>query len=169
MKKYLLALICLLLALVSLNSTAVAQQTDDTTVTAQQVSDQEIQLLRQNIRSQRKQIVAANMTLTENEATKFWPVYDRYVAEMIKLNDTRYGLIKEYAQQHETMTDAQANSFIKRWISADEAVSQLRLKWIPEFEKVISPKKTAAFFQIDRRTVMMIDLQLASQIPIVKP
>src|SRR5262245_4242910 len=105
---------------------------------AEQVYDNMIQLMRQDIRSQRKQIVAANLTLTDTEATKFWPLYDKYVAETIKLNDTRYALIKEYADVYTNMTEAQADSYIKRWIAADESVSELRLKWIPEFEKVIS-------------------------------
>jgi len=137
--------------------------------TPEQVEEANIQLMRQDIRAERKKIVAANMPLTETEATKFWPVYDRYIGETIKVNDVRYALIKEYAQNHDTMTDAQANSFIKRWVALDGDNTQLRLKYVPEFEKVISPKKTAMFFQIDRRVAIMIELQLASQIPLVKP
>ena len=137
--------------------------------TPEQVEEANIQLMRQDIRSERKKIVAANMPLTETEATKFWPVYDRYIGETIKVNDVRYALIKEYAQSHDTMTDAQADNFIKRWVSLDGQNTQLRLKYVPEFEKVISNKKTAMFFQIDRRIAMMIELQLASQVPLVKP
>src|SRR5215470_18444149 len=121
------------------------------------------------IRAQRKKIVAANMPLTETEATKFWPLYDRYVAETIKINDARFALIKEYAQNYSDMSDAQADDFIKRWIAFDGDSTQLRLKYIPEFEKVISHKKTALFFQMDRRLSMMVELQLASQVPVVKP
>ena len=113
--------------------------------------------------------MAANMPLTETEATKFWPVYDRYVAETIKVNDVRFDLLKEYAKNYSTATDEQADSFIKRWLTLDQDNTQLRLKYIPEFEKVISHKKTAMFFQIDRRVSMMIELQLASQVPLVKP
>src|SRR5215470_3219921 len=91
----------------------------DQNVTPEQVNDANIQLWRQDIRSQRKKIVAANMPLTETEATKFWPLYDRYVAETIKINDARFALIKEYAQSYSTMTDAQADSFIKRWVALD--------------------------------------------------
>jgi len=67
------------------------------------------------------------------------------------------------------MTDEQANSFIKRWTAPEEQMAQLRLNWMPEFEKVIAPKKTAMFFQIDRRLGLMVELQLSSQIPLVKP
>ena len=142
---------------------------NDQNVTPEQVNDANIQLWRQDIRAQRKKIVAANMPLTETEATKFWPLYDRYVAETIKINDARFALIKEYAQNYSNMTDAQADDFIKRWIAFDGDSTQLRLKYIPEFQKVISHKKTALFFQIDRRLSMMVELQLASQVPVVKP
>jgi len=107
--------------------------------------------------------------LTEAEATKFWPVYDQYIAETIKVNDARFALIQEYAKNYDTATDEQADSLIKRWIAFDQDNTQLRLKYIPEFEKVSSLKKTAMFFQIDRRVSMMIELQLAGQVPLVKP
>jgi hypothetical protein len=141
----------------------------DQNVTPEQVNEANIQLWRQDVRAQRKKIVAANMPLTETEATKFWPLYDRYVGETIKVNDARYALLKEYARNYSNMTDAQADDFIKRWIALDGENNQLRLKYVPEFEKVISHKKTALFFQIDRRLSMMIELQLASQVPLVKP
>lgn len=138
-------------------------------MTPDQANDANIQLMRQDIRSERKKIVAANLPLTETEATKFWPVYDRYIGETIKINDGRYALIKEYAQNYQTMTDEQADSFIKRWLGFDQDNTQLRMKFIPEFEKVISHKKTAMFFQMDRRLGMMIELKLASQVPLVQP
>ena len=142
---------------------------DGKNMNEEQVNDANIQLMRQDIRSERKKVVAANMPLTETEATKFWPVYDRYIAETIKVNDARFALLKEYAKNYDAGTDAQADSFIKRWISLDQDNTQLRLKYIPEFEKVVSHKKTAMFFQIDRRVSMMIELQLASQVPLIKP
>ena len=48
-------------------------------------------------------------------------------------------------------------------------MAQLRLQWMPEFEKVISLKKTAMFYQIHRRLGLMVELHLSSQIPLVKP
>jgi hypothetical protein len=138
-------------------------------MTEEQVSDANIQLMRQDIRSERKKIVAANLPLTETEAVKFWPVYDRYISETIKVNDVRFALLKEYAKNYDATSEQQADSFIKRWLAFDQDNTQLRLKYVPEFEKVISHKKTAMFFQIDRRVGMLIELQLASQVPLVKP
>jgi hypothetical protein len=133
------------------------------------VSDQDIQLLRKDLRSQKKQLIAANLPLTDAEAVKFWPIYDQYTTETIKINDTRYALIKEYAASYKSLTDAQAQDFVTRSIGVDESFVQLRLKYIPIFQKVLSGKKTAMFFQMDKRIALMIDLQLASIIPIVQP
>jgi hypothetical protein len=132
-------------------------------------TDKDIQLLRQDVRSQKKQIVAANMQLTDAEAEKFWPVYDQYTTDMKKLGDTRVALIKQYAQNYDSLTDAQANDLMKKWGALDESVAELRLQYIPTFEKVVSAKKTALFFQIDRRLSLIIDLQVASAIPLVQP
>jgi hypothetical protein len=129
--------------------------------------DQDIQMLREDIRAQRKQITAANMPLTPDEATKFWPIYDQYRAEAAKNGDERWQLIKDYATNYQAMTDAQAQQYIKRSSENDQKVIALRMKYVPMFEKVISPKKTALFCQIDRRIDLMVNLQLASQIPMV--
>jgi hypothetical protein len=130
-------------------------------------SDQQLQMLRQNIQAQRKQITAANMPLTPDEATKFWPLYDQYRTEANKNGDERWELIKDYATNYSTMTDAQAQDYIKRTAANQQKVIALRMKYVPMFEKVISAKKAALFCQIDRRVDLMIELQLASQIPMV--
>ena len=85
------------------------------------------------------------------------------------MNDDRFAVLKEYAKNYDTGTEEQADSFIKRWLALDQDNTQLRLKFNPEFEKVTSHKKTATFFQIDRRVSMMIEFQLASEVPLVKP
>jgi hypothetical protein len=130
-------------------------------------SDQDIQMLRQDLRAQRKQITAANMPLTPDEATKFWPLYDQYRKEASQNGDERWALIQDYAKNYASMTDAQAQNYITREAANEQKVIELRMKYVPIFEKVISPKKTALFCQIDRRVDLMIQLQLASQIPMV--
>lgn len=129
--------------------------------------DQDIQMLREDVRSAKKQITAANMTLTDAEATKFWPIYDQYAAEVMKIGDSREALIKEYAKSYDTMTDAQANDFVKKAAAIDQQVTATRLKYVPIFEKVISAKKTALWYQIDRRLDLLVSLQLAANIPVV--
>ena len=130
-------------------------------------SDQDIQMLRADIRAQRKEITAQNMTLTADEATKFWPIFDQYRQEAIKPNDERWALIKDYAANYNTMTDAQAQDYIKRSTAVDQQLLALRMKYVPVFEKVISAKKTALWYQIDRRIDLLINLQLSAVIPVV--
>jgi len=133
------------------------------------ITDLEINLMRKDLRDQKKQVVAANLPLTGDEAAKFWPVYDSYTQETIKINDRRYALFKEYAANYNTMTDAQASSYIRRWNQVDADFTNLRLEWIPKFEQALGMKKTATFFQIDRRCGLMIELQISSLLPLVQP
>ena len=132
------------------------------------ISDQDLDLLRKDIRSQKKQLVAANLKLTDAEATKFWPVYDRYTADLIKINDKKFALIQDYADHWGTMSDEQASLFLRDWLDVDIATAQLRQRYVPEVTQVLNGRKTATFFQLDRRISMMIDLQLASKLPIVQ-
>jgi len=130
--------------------------------------DQSVALLRQDLQSNKKQAIAANLKLTDAEATKFWPIYDQYSAELSKLGDQRYALIKEYAKGFGTLTDDQALSLIKRSLSLDEQVAQLRSKYVPIINQVLPGTKTATFFQMDRYINSLIDVQLAGAIPVVQ-
>jgi len=146
-----------------------AQQSAQPSKATPATSDPSVELLRKDLRSEKKQIVAANMLLTEAEAQKFWPVYDQYTAEAAKINDAKLSVIKEYAQNYESLSDVQADSLIKNWTAADESAVQLRMKYLPIFQKVLPGKKVARFFQVDRRIGSVIDLQIASEIPLVEP
>lgn len=132
------------------------------------ISDQDLDLLRKDLRSQRKQLIAANLKLTDEEATKFWPVYDQYVAELVTINDRKFALIQEYADNWGKLTNEQALSFVRRWLDADIEIAQLRQKYVPIVSKVLEGRKSATFFQLDRRIAMMIELQLSSRIPLVQ-
>jgi hypothetical protein len=153
----------LLLAFTAANSTGFAQRETASGVEV----EKDLALIRRDIRAEKKKIIAANVSLTETEATKFWPVYDQYVAEMTKHNDEFFAVIKDYAANQKTITDAQASSMIKRWVEIQIARDQTRQKYIPLFEKVIPGKKVALFFQIDRRLYALLDMQVASEIPLI--
>jgi hypothetical protein len=131
-------------------------------------SDQQMTLMRKHIESMRKQLIAANLTLTDTEATKFWPVYDQYSADLSKITDAQAALMKEYGDAYESLTDEQADSLVCRWLDTDIAALQFRRKYLPLFRKVLGGRKTARFFQVEHRINMMIDLQLAAQLPLVQ-
>ena len=156
-------------AMVMFSGVAQRQSLAQAAPAAQSSTDQDVELLRKDIRSEKKQIIAANLTLTDAEATKFWPLYDQYTADLVKINDAKYAAIKDYATNYDTLTDAKALELTRQMLEVDQSVAQLRLKYSPMFSKVVSGKKTALFFQLDRRLLMLIDLQLASTIPMVQP
>ena len=131
------------------------------------INDKDVEMLRANLRANRKELMAQNMDLTADEATKFWPIFGQYRKEAIKPNDERWALLKEYAANYDTMTDAQAQDYIKRATAVDQQLLALRLRYVPVFEKVLSAKKTALWYQIDRHIDLMINLQLSSMIPMV--
>ncbi len=175
--KQILLLGAFVLTSVALLQTGVRAQEASAPATAQRtpseaprpISDDDIQLLRKDIRAQRKQLIAANLPLTPAEAEKFWPVYDQYVAELVSNNDKKYALIKQFVQTGGVLTDAQAEAAVNQWVAVDESVAALRLKYIPIFRKVLSAKNEALYYQLDRRVQLMIDLQLMALIPMVEP
>lgn len=132
------------------------------------IKSQDLDLLRKDLRAMRKQLIAQNLRLTETEAGKFWPIYDEYIKELIAINDKKFALIQDYADNWGTMTNDQSLLFIRQWLDADIAQTQLRQKYVPIVAKVLDGKKTATFFQLDRRIAMMLELQVASQMPLVQ-
>ena len=166
--KQLLAVVLIAGSWMLSGATAHAQTTSPKDNTTHTISDQDLNLLRKDLRSQRKQLIAANLQLTDAEAAKFWPVYDQYTKELIAINDKKFALIQEYADNWGKMTNEQSLSFIRRWVDMDIAVSQLRQKYVPVVSRILDGKKTATFFQLDRRIAMMVELQVASQMPLVQ-
>lgn len=146
---------------VSSASGAVVRSSDD-------LADEQMALMHKQIDSLRKQLIAANLTLTDAEAAKFWPVYEQYTVELKKITDAKNALIKEYASEYGSLTDEQADSLIRRWLDSDIAIFELRRKYLPIFRKVLNGKITATFFQLEHRITAMIDLQLTSQLPLMQ-
>jgi Spy/CpxP family protein refolding chaperone len=141
-----------------------------TMVTLDQASaDENIRLFRKDVRSLKKQIISANIQLTDAEAQQFWPIYDRYAAEVEKIEDSKFELLKDYARNYSTITDEQADAYIKGRAAVEESILQLRLKYLPVFRKVLSGRTAALFTQMDFRLGLVVDLQVASQVPMIQP
>ena len=107
------------------------------------------------------------MTLTENEAVKFWPIYEQYSADLAEVTGTRIALLEEYANEYGTLTDEQADSLIRRWLDTDISAAQLRQKYVPILRKVLPAKKAANLFQLERGISVMTDAELASRHPLM--
>ncbi len=130
--------------------------------------DDFIKLLRKDVRSQKKQIIAENMDLSDAEVEKFWPVYDRYAAELSRIYDTKIALLKDYAENYGSMTGEQAENYIRKRAEVEQSIMQLRLKYVPAFRKVLSGRETALFYQLDWRLGLAIDVELV-QVPLINP
>ena len=163
MIKTIFSCLVIVLAIAGASGTVFAQRETATGISV----DTDIELMRKDLRAEKKKIIALNVPLTADEATRFWPVYDEYAEAMRKVNDEFYQVIREYAANQKTLTDAQATGMIARWSDLQVRQAQTRQKYIPLIEKVIPGKKAALFFQVDRRLYVLMDLQTASQIPLV--
>jgi hypothetical protein len=130
------------------------------------VTDEDIALLRRDLRAMKMQVIGQNMSLSEEEGQKFWPIYNHYVKDLQLVNDKKYGLLKQYAEMWATMSDQDALIYVRNWLETDGQAQALRLKYVPVVSQVLPGRKAATFFQVDRRLNMMIDLQLFSQIPL---
>src|SRR5258708_29623388 len=128
--------------------------------------DNLIELLRKDVRSQKKQIIAENMDLSDAEAEKFWPVYEQYVAELSRIYDTKLALLNDYAENYSSMTGEQAENYIRKRAEVEQSIMELRLKYMPAFRKVLSGRETALFYQLDWRLGLAIDVELV-QVPLI--
>jgi hypothetical protein len=145
-----------------------AVKTSPSNDSSQASPDDFVNLLRKDIRSQKKQIIAENMQLSDTEAEKFWPVYDQYAAELSKIYDVKLALLKDYADNYSSMTGEQAETYIRKRGEVEQSIMALWLRYIPAFRKVLSGRETALFYQIDWRLGLAIDVQLI-QVPLINP
>jgi hypothetical protein len=156
---------CFVLVLV-LAGANIAVQAQKETASGVQV-EKDLELLRRDLRSEKKKLIALNLSLTEAESTKFWPVYDQYIAEITKPYDQFYEVVKEFAAIQKTATDAQASELMKRYGQLLVQIAQTRQKYIPIFEKVLPARKAGWFIQVDRRLYSLLELQVISEMPLL--
>jgi hypothetical protein len=145
---------------------AQGQQVTVQRVISPTVTDQDIALLRQDIRAMKMRVIGENMPLTDVEAEKFWPIYKHYADDLHDVHNEKYALFKQYAERWSTMTDQDALIYVRRSMEVDAQAQALRLKYVPVMNQVLPGKKAATFFQLERKLCLMVDLQLFSQIPL---
>jgi hypothetical protein len=125
-------------------------------------------LLRRDVSSIKKELIAAHLRFTNGESTRAWQVYEQYLTEMNKINGTKTAILKQYSQEYDTLTDDQAGDLICRWLEADVEQAKLLQQFAGIFRKVLPGKKAATFLQLERRISMMMDVQLTSGLPLAQ-
>jgi len=137
-------------------------------VKAKPLTDADIQLLRSDIQADKNEIITRVMQFTDPESTAFWPIYRDYAREQQKVGDERVQLIKDYAQRYDTMDDASARNMVQRLFNVEAKLGNLRQEYWPKFDKAIGAKRAAKFFQVDSRLSLLVNLQLVSEIPMIR-
>jgi hypothetical protein len=136
-------------------------------VTAKPLTDTDIQLLRSDVQSAKNDIIAHTMQFSDAESTAFWPVYRDYARDQQAIGDQRLRLIKDYAANYDIITYAKAQDMSQRMMDIDGKFLALRQSYWPKFVKVLGAKRAAKFYQVDSRLTMMVNVQLASEIPLI--
>ena len=138
------------------------------TALAQDKSADNMQILLEKVKADKKLLVAENMQFTEAEAKAFWPVYEKYQSELFLIRARTLKLIKDYAAAYEEMT----NSTAKKLLDESMAIEELRLKlaktYLPQFRKVLSDAKVVRYYQIENKINAALYYELAANIPLVK-
>ena len=127
-----------------------------------------IEMLRQEVGKDRREIVKANMLLTNSEAARFWPLYDQYRTEIHKVGDRRLKVITDYAANRDSMSEEEANRLAREWLDAEKQRVDIKEDYLKKFQKEgLSARTTARFFQIDQKLDAAVDAALAARIPLI--
>ena len=127
-----------------------------------------MQIVREKIRADKKLFVAEAMDLTESEAKGFWQVYDNYQKDLMKLNDRTIRMIKDYHDNYQLMTNELARMLTDEFIAIKAEQQKLLVSYLPQFRTVLPDIKVARYYQIENKISAVVNYDLATNIPLVK-
>jgi len=127
-----------------------------------------LDLMRADVKAEKVQILSAMMQFSPDEASTFWPIYNSYDANLAKLGDRKLALIKEYADNYDAMTDEKADELVQKNFALVSERNALLKTCYEQVKSKMGAKTAARFAQVEHQLVMIIDLQIASQLPAVK-
>ena len=133
---------------------------------AQEIND-EIELTRAIIQTQRQAIVTAAMQLSGEESEAFWPLYREYREAMRKVDDRSVKLITDYSESFDTMSDEIAQEMLKEFLGIRQGELDVTRKYLKRFQKILPATKVARFFQLENKLDAVIDFELAAEVPLV--
>ncbi len=129
-----------------------------------------MQILRDKIKADKKLVVATNMELTESEAKAFWPIYDDYQKDLQKINRRIVNVLDSYASdaRAKTLTDDKAKKLINEALAIEQAEANLKSTYAPKLSKVLPVKKVARYLQIENKIRAVVKYDLAQGVPLVQ-
>ena len=127
-----------------------------------------MQVLREKLQADKKQLIAANMDLTEAEAKAFWPIYEAYQKDLHKINDQIAMILVAYAKEYnaKTLTDAKARQLLDQSIAIDESDTRLRKSYVPKLAKVLPGRKVARYMQLENKVRALVRYEIAGEVPL---
>jgi hypothetical protein len=136
---------------------------------SQELNDQAyIKLLRSDLKANSEQIVKETMQLNDQQAAVFWPIYQNYTAELSKLGDEKLAIVQDYAKNFLTMDNQKADQLAQRVMALDEQKLTLRKKYYDLMKKALPAVLAVRFFQIENQIQLLVELQIASNLPIIE-
>ena len=129
-----------------------------------------MQILREKIKADKKLVVAANMELTESEAKAFWPVYEEYQKDLTAINQRIVKLIESYAADYraKTLTDEKAKALVDELVAIEQAEAKLKASYVPKLRKVLPRRKWLATCRVENKIRTIVKYDLAGGVPLVK-
>ena len=128
--------------------------------------DSYIESLRADLRADKVALITDAMQFNDQDSKAFWPVYRKYEADLMKVNDQRVALIKSYADKFTTMTDADAKAMIEQSLDFESSRTDIKKKYAKEFQKAgLSSLTVAKFIQLEHRLDLLLDIKVASELP----
>lgn len=155
--KYASFIALLLIAMIALPAFAQEEQPADN-----------MDIVRDALRAQKKVLIAENMDLTEAEAKVFWPVYEEYQTAMKPIADRRIKLIEDYAANFLSLTDEMATKLLAEAMAVQKERMKLDETFLPKFQKVLPPVKVARYYQLENKIRAVVDYDLAAEIPLAE-
>jgi len=137
---------------------------------AQGLDASSMDVLRKELELDKKDVIKANLVLTDAEAAKFWPVYENYQKELQAIDERVVRLVNEYADSYKagSVSDTQAQRFIREAIAVDEAEVALRKRTARRLEGAIPAIEAARYLQIENKIRAVIMFDLADLVPLVE-
>ena len=135
---------------------------------AQLEDDRAVQLTRSAIQAERQAILAANLELDEKESAIFWPLYQEYRDALESAVSTRVNLLNQYFASYETLTDKEAVALLDKHFAWEKEVLKVRSDHAKKMSKALSGKTVARFFQIENKMDIIVEYELAGEIPLIK-
>ena len=130
--------------------------------------DAVIEMYRSDLRAERIALIAEEMQFTDEEASKFWPVYRKYEKNLRKINDARLAIITEYADNYFDVTGDMAYDMMKKSIELDIKEAYLKKEYLRKFNWVLPSTKAVKFYQLENLINLLIRVQIAAEVPFVE-